>query len=204
MLHYPAGGARLEAGQLCLVDAGCELDGYASDVTRTFPVDGGFGGEQRAVYDLVHAAQQAAFDAARPGANFNAPHEAAVRVLAQGLIDLGLLDGTLDGVVESGAYRQFYMHRTSHWLGLDVHDVGDYRAPGPATEGTERAWRTLVPGMVLTVEPGLYLRAAPNVAQRFAHIGVRIEDDVVITDEGHDVLTQALPRRADDVEALMR
>lgn len=204
VLHYPAGNARLEAGQLCLVDAGCELDGYASDITRTFPVDGRFGGEQRAVYDVVLAAQQAAFAEARPGATFNAPHDAATRVLAQGLIDLGLLEGTLDGVIESGSYRQFYMHRTSHWLGLDVHDVGDYRAPGPAADGSERAWRPLAPGMTLTVEPGLYLRPADNVPERFHHIGVRIEDDVLITDGGHEVLTQALPRRADDIEALMR
>lgn len=204
VLHYPAGDAQLEAGQLCLVDAGCELDGYASDITRTFPVSGRFSGEQRAVYDLVLAAQQAAFSATRPGVTFDAPHDAATRVLAQGLVDLGLLEGSLDGVVESGAYRQFYMHRTSHWLGLDVHDVGDYRAAGNAPEGGERAWRPLAPGMALTIEPGLYLRPAANVPERFQHIGVRIEDDVLVTDAGHEVLTQALPRRAADIEALMR
>jgi len=204
VLHYPAGSARLEAGQLCLVDAGCELDGYASDITRTFPVDGRYGGEQRAVYELVLAAQDAALGQARPGVDFNAPHDAATRVLAQGMIDLGLLEGTLDGVIESGAYRQFFMHRTSHWLGLDVHDVGDYRVPGVASDGSERAWRPLEPGMVLTVEPGLYVRPAAGVPERFHHIGVRIEDDVLITAASHEVLTRALPRRADDIEALMR
>lgn len=204
VLHYPAGDAQLESGQLCLVDAGCEVDGYASDITRTFPVDGRFTGEQRAVYDVVLAAQAAAFAQARPGAAFDAPHDAATRVLVQGLLDLGLLEGTPDGVIESGAYRQFYMHRTSHWLGLDVHDVGDYRVSGAAPEGRERAWRALAPGMTLTVEPGLYLRPAANVPERFHGIGVRIEDDVLITDAGHDVLTQALARRADDIEALMR
>ncbi len=204
VLHYPAGDATLEAGQLCLVDAGCELDGYASDITRTFPVDGRFTGEQRAVYDIVLAAQQAAFAQARPGASFDAPHDAATRVLTQGLLDLGLLEGTLDGAIESGAYRQFYMHRTSHWLGLDVHDVGEYRVAAPAADGAERPWRTLAPGMTLTVEPGLYLRPAANVPGRFQHIGVRIEDDVLINDSGHEVLTQALARRADDIEALMR
>ncbi len=204
VLHYPAGNALLQDGQLCLVDAGCEVDGYASDLTRTFPVGGRFTGEQRAIYDLVLAAQAAALERVQPGRTFNDPHDAATRVLAQGLIDLGLLSGSLDGVLESGSHRQFFMHRTGHWLGLDVHDVGDYRATGPAPASGERAWRQLQPGMALTVEPGLYLRPAPNVPDRFHNIGVRIEDDVVLTDTGHELLTQAAPKRTDDIEALMR
>ena len=204
VLHHQAGSARLEDGQLCLVDAGCEVDGYASDLTRTFPVSGRFGAEQRAVYELVLAAQAAALGEIAPGRPFIAPHDAAVRVLTQGLIDLGLLAGSLDGLLESGAYRQFYMHRTGHWLGLDVHDVGDYREPGAAPDGSERPWRRLQPGMVLTVEPALYLRPAPNVPEAFHHIGVRIEDDVLVTADGRDVLTRGAPKQTDDLEALMR
>ncbi len=204
VLHYPAGDAVLGDGQLCLVDAGCEVDGYASDVTRTFPVNGRYSGEQRAVYDLVLAAQQAALDRIEPGIAFDAAHDAATRVLTQGLIDLGLLSGSLDGAIESGAHRQFFMHRTGHWLGLDVHDVGDYREPGLTSAGTHRPWRRLQPGMTLTVEPGLYLRPAPNVPVRFENIGVRIEDDVLVTASGHEVLTRGAPKRPEDVEALMR
>ncbi len=204
VLHHPAGTARLEDGQLCLVDAGCEVDGYASDLTRTFPVNGRFSAEQRAIYETVLAAQAAAIGEVAPGRPFNAPHDAATRVLTQGLIDLGLLTGSLNDVLESGAYRQFYMHRTGHWLGLDVHDVGDYREPGAAPDGAARPWRRLQPGMVLTVEPGLYLRPAPNVPAAFHHIGVRIEDDVLVTAEGHEVLTQAAPKWPDEIEALMR
>jgi Xaa-Pro aminopeptidase len=205
VLHYRAGDAELRAGELCLIDAGCELDGYAADVTRTFPVDGRFSGPQRDVYDLVLAAQQAAFAQVRPGNGFNAPHDAAVRVLAQGLLDLGVLTGSLDAVLESGSYRQFYMHRTGHWLGLDVHDVGDYRAPADATvAGNERPWRELAEGMVLTVEPGLYLRPAENVAAQFHNIGVRIEDDVLVTADGRAVLSAAAPTAAAEVEAAMR
>jgi Xaa-Pro aminopeptidase len=204
VLHYAAGNAELRAGELCLIDAGCELDGYASDVTRTFPVGGRFSAAQRDVYEIVLAAQHAAFDAVRPGNGFNAPHDAAVRVLAQGLLDLGLLQGSLDGVLESNAYRQFYMHRTGHWLGLDVHDVGDYRAPAPAAAADqERPWRTLAPGMVLTVEPGLYLRPAQNVPAALENIGVRIEDDVLVTAAGHSVLSAAAPTATAEVEALV-
>jgi Xaa-Pro aminopeptidase len=204
VLHYRAGDTELRGGDLCLIDAGCELDGYASDVTRTFPVDRRFSGPQRDIYDLVLAAQHAAFAAVRPGNDFDAPHTAAVRVLAQGLLDLGLLAGSLDAVLESGAYRQFYMHRTGHWLGLDVHDVGDYRAPTDTTSGSDRPWRPLAEGMVLTVEPGLYLRPAENVPAAFHNIGVRIEDDVLVTADGRAVLTAAAPTSAADIEALMR
>jgi Xaa-Pro aminopeptidase len=204
VLHYPAGHARLEDGHLCLVDAGCEVDGYAADVTRTFPVNGRFSGEQRAIYDLVLAAQDAALATIRPGSNFDSPHAAATRVLVQGLIDLGLLSGSIDAVLESGAHRQFYMHRTGHWLGLDVHDAGDYREAHAVPDETERPWRALQPGMTLTVEPGLYLRPAANVPERFWNIGVRIEDDVVVTAAGHDVLTHGAPRVAADIEARMR
>jgi len=201
VLHYPAGDAVLRPGDLCLVDAGCEVAGYASDVTRTFPVNGRFGGEQRAIYELVLASQQAALAALKPGAAFDEPHAAATRVIAQGLIDLGILAGTVDDVIASGAQRQFFMHRTSHWLGLDVHDVGDYRAAGPA-EG-ERPWRRLQPGMTLTIEPGVYLRPAANVPERFHDIGIRIEDDALVTAAGHELLSTAA-RRVDDIEALMR
>ena len=205
VLHYRAGDTELRAGDLCLIDAGCEVDGYAADVTRTFPVGGRFSAAQRDIYELVLAAQHAAFAQVRPGNTFNAPHDAAVRVLAQGLLDLGLVQGSLDAVIEAGAYRQFYMHRTGHWLGLDVHDVGDYRAPngGAATDG-ERAWRPLQAGMVVTVEPGLYVRAAENVPAALHGIGVRIEDDVLVTTTGHAVLSAAAPTRAADVEALVQ
>lgn len=205
VLHYPAGDAPLRDGDLCLIDAGCELDGYAADITRTFPVGGRFTGPQRQIYDIVLAAQHAAFDQIRPGSHFNAPHEAAVRVLARGLLDLGLVRGSLDAVLESGTYRQFYMHRTGHWLGLDVHDVGDYRAPATAAAaGNERPWRLLEEAMVMTVEPGLYLRPAENVPDAFHHIGIRIEDDVLVTPGGHTVLTAAAPTAAEEIEALMR
>ena len=204
VLHYPAGHAEVKDGDLVLIDAACEVDGYAADITRTFPANGRFTAEQRAVYDVVLAAQQAAIGEARPGRDFNAPHEAATRVLTQGLIDLGLLAGSLDGALESKACRQFFMHRTGHWLGLDVHDVGDYREPAAAKEGEERPWRNLVPGMVTTVEPGLYIRPAPNVDERFHHIGIRVEDDVVITADGCDVLSADAPKSPDDIEALMK
>jgi Xaa-Pro aminopeptidase len=204
VLHYRAGDAELRNGELCLIDAGCELDSYASDITRTFPVGGRFSGPQRAIYELVLAAQQAAIDATRPGVTFDAPHDAAVRVLTQGLLDLGLLEGTLDGALESGSYKQFYMHRTGHWLGLDVHDVGDYHDPDAPVVDGRRPSRRLAAGMVVTVEPGLYLRPAPNVPAEFAHIGVRIEDDALLTAEGCEILSADAPKRIDDIEALMR
>ncbi len=196
VLHYVANDAPLRDGELLLIDAGCELDGYASDITRTFPVNGRFSGGQRAVYELVLEAQRAAIAAVRPGAAWNLPHDAAVRVLAQGLLELKLLSGTLDEVLEKETYKRFYMHRTGHWLGLDVHDAGEYRAGG--------AWRALAPGMALTVEPGLYIRAADDVPPGLANIGVRIEDDVLVTAQGCEVITAEAPKAVADIEALMR
>jgi len=196
ILHYRENNRQMQAGDLLLIDAGCELDGYASDITRTFPVSGRFTGEQRAVYDLVLASQAAAIEAVRPGAGWNDPHDAAVRVLAQGFIDLGLCTGSLEGLLESGDYRKFYMHRTGHWLGLDVHDVGDYKHAGE--------WRPLVPGMVLTVEPGAYIRKGDDVPERFWDIGVRIEDDALVTAGGCDIITSAVPKSADEIERIMR
>lgn len=196
VLHYVENNALLQDGDLLLIDAGCELDGYASDITRTFPVNGRFSGPQRAVYELVLAAQSAAIATVKPGARWNEPHDAAVKVLAQGFIDLKLLQGTLDGVLEQEAYKQFYMHRTGHWLGLDVHDAGEYKMNG--------AWRELQPGMVLTVEPGCYIRSAPGVPEDFAGIGVRIEDDALVTAKGPEILSAGAPKSVADIEALMR
>jgi Xaa-Pro aminopeptidase len=203
VLHYAAGHAEAKDGDLVLIDAACEVDGYAADITRTFPASGRFSAEQRAVYEVVLAAQQSAIEAVRPGHDFNAAHEAATRVLTQGLIDLRLLEGSLDGALESKSFLQFYMHKTGHWLGLDVHDVGDYREPTAAAAGGERPWRRLVPGMVTTVEPGLYIRPAPNVDERFHHIGIRIEDDVVVTPQGCEVLSIDAPKSVADIEAVM-
>ncbi len=202
VLHYRAGDAELRDGDLLLIDAGCELDGYASDITRTWPVNGRFSGPQRDLYQLVLDAQKAACAATRPGARWNEPHEAATRVLAQGMIDLKLVQGTLDGVLESGAYTRYYMHRTGHWLGLDVHDVGEYREPG---HGEGRPWRSLQPGMVLTIEPGIYVRAGDDQAPAHFHdIGIRIEDDALVTPEGHELITRGVPVAIDEIEALMR
>jgi Xaa-Pro aminopeptidase len=196
ILHYVANDARLRDGDLLLIDAGCELDGYASDITRTFPVNGRFSGGQREVYELVLAAQRAAMDKVRSGNLWNEPHDAAVRVLAQGMLDLKLLSGSLDEVLEKETYKRFYMHRTGHWLGLDVHDAGEYKRQGD--------WRRLAPGMALTVEPGLYIRAADDVPERLRDIGVRIEDDVVVTTGECEVITAEAPKLVDDIEALMR
>ncbi len=195
VLHYVENSARLNAGELLLIDAGCELDGYASDITRTFPVSGQFSAAQKDVYEMVLASQLAAIASVRPGQHWNAPHEAALRVLAQGMIDLGLCAGSVDGVLESGAYRQFYMHRTGHWLGLDVHDAGEYKRDGD--------WRALVPGNVLTVEPGLYIRPADDVPAAFHNIGIRIEDDVAVTANGCEVMTSP-PKTVAEIEAWMQ
>ena len=196
VLHYVSNDCVMRDGDLLLIDAGCELDGYASDITRSFPVNGRFSGPQRDVYQLVLDAQSAAIAATRPGAAWNAPHDAAVAVLAQGMIDLGLLSGSLDGVLESAAYTRFYMHRTGHWLGLDVHDAGDYKLAG--------AWRPLREGMTLTVEPGCYIRPADDVPEALWNIGVRIEDDALVTAAGCELLSADTPKTIDDIEALMR
>jgi Xaa-Pro aminopeptidase len=196
VLHYVANDQPLRQGDLLLIDAGCELDGYASDITRTFPVAGRFQGAQRAVYELVLAAQTAAIAEVKPGNHWEQPHEAAVRTLVQGFIDLKLCTGTLDAVIESGDYRKFYMHRTGHWLGMDVHDCGDYNRDGN--------WRQLEPGMVLTVEPGCYIRPADDVPESLWNIGVRIEDDVAVTAQGCEILTAEAPKQIADIEALMR
>jgi Xaa-Pro aminopeptidase len=196
VLHYVGNDARMADGDLLLIDAGCELDGYASDITRTFPVNGKFSGPQRDIYELVLAAQDAAMRETRPGKGWNEPHDAAVRTLTQGMLDLGLLSGTLEEALEKETYRRFYMHRTGHWLGLDVHDAGDYKANGD--------WRPLVPGMTLTVEPGLYVRPGEGVPEAYWNIGVRIEDDVLVTESGCEVLTFETPKSIADIEALMR
>ncbi|SFM64308.1 Xaa-Pro aminopeptidase [Marinobacter zhejiangensis] len=196
ILHYIENRDELKDGDLVLIDAGCELECYASDITRTFPVSGKFSEDQKALYEVVLAAQYAAIDAVRPGNHWNHPHEAALEVLCRGLIDLGLLAGSLEEVLEKEAYKPFFMHRTGHWLGLDVHDVGDYKVGD--------AWRELEPGMVLTVEPGLYVAPGnTDVDPRWRGIGIRIEDDVVVTRDGCQVLTDGVPKTVDGIEALM-
>jgi Xaa-Pro aminopeptidase len=220
VLHYRAADTPVRAGELVLIDAGCELDGYASDITRTFPADGKFTGPQRELYELVLASQDAAVAATKAGARFNDPHEATVKVLAQGMLDVGLLDGdkvgTVDDVIEQRAYFQFYMHRTGHWLGMDVHDCGSYVEPSQVGEVSERRdplsgeviknrpSRVLQPGMVLTIEPGLYVRPAEGVPEKFHHIGIRIEDDAIVTGQGCELITRGVPVRPDEIEALMR
>jgi Xaa-Pro aminopeptidase len=200
VLHYVDNNRLMRDGELLLIDAGCELDGYASDITRTFPVNGKFSGPQADVYDLVLDAQTAAIAEIKPGAGFLAPHEAAVRVLAQGMIDMKLLPGSLDGVIESESYKRFYMHRTSHWLGSDVHDAGEYKHGTPPDDH----WRPLAAGMMLTVEPGCYIRPGDDVPEAFWNIGVRIEDDALVTESGCDIITGEAPKTIADIEALMR
>ncbi len=196
VLHYTANSAPLQDGDLLLIDAGAEYDCYASDVTRTFPVNGRFSAAQKALYEVVLAAQTAAIKKVRPGNHWNAPHQAAVRVLTRGLVKLGILKGKPADLIRNEAYRRFYMHRTGHWLGMDVHDVGDYKVGG--------AWRELEPGMVLTVEPGLYIPAGTRgVAKKWWNIGIRIEDDVLVTRDEPDVLSEAVPRTVAAIEALM-
>ena len=220
VLHYRADTAPIRAGELVLIDAGCELDGYASDITRTFPANGQFTGPQRALYDLVLASQEAAIAATRAGARFTDPHEATVAVLAQGLLDLGLLDktkvGTVQDVIANRAYFPFYMHRTGHWLGMDVHDCGSYVEPAEIGQVSQRRdplsgeviqdrpSRILRAGMVLTIEPGLYVRPGADVPAQFHGIGIRIEDDAIVTDTGCELITRGVPVKADDIEALMR
>ena len=217
ILHYRADTAELKNGELCLIDAGCELDGYASDITRTFPANGQFTPAQRTLYDIVLAAQEAAIKVCKPGKRFTDPHDAAIRVLAQGMLDVGLLNpakhGTVDDVLASGAYRQFYMHRTGHWMGMDVHDCGDYTEPGSKPREEKDALGQLVmkkpprilrADMVLTIEPGLYVRPAKGVPKQFWNIGIRIEDDALITAKGCELMTRGVPVKADEIEALMR
>ncbi|MEJ2632118.1 MAG: Xaa-Pro aminopeptidase [Acidihalobacter sp.] len=195
ILHYVDNDELLRDGELLLIDAGAEYDGYASDITRTFPVSGRFSEAQREVYEVVLASQEAAIKKVKPGNSWDDPHAAAVRELTKGLIDLGLLKGKPAKLIREGAYRRFYMHRTGHWLGIDVHDVGEYKVDGE--------WRLLEPGMVMTVEPGLYITAEADVPDRFHNIGVRIEDDVVVTKDGHKVLTEDTPKSVAEIEALV-
>lgn len=195
VLHYVANDKLLPEHGLVLIDAGCEVDGYAADITRSFPVNGRFTPAQRDVYDIVLSAQAAAFDAIRPGRHFMDPHEAALGVLVQGMVDLKLLSGSVEGLIESGDYRRFFMHRTGHWLGLDVHDAGEYK------QG--EAWTPLAQGMTLTVEPGLYIRPAEDIPHALAGIGIRIEDDVLVTADGCEVYTSA-PRSVAEIEEVMR
>jgi Xaa-Pro aminopeptidase len=220
VLHYRADAGLVRDGELVLIDAGCELDSYASDITRTFPANGKFSGPQRALYELVLASQEAAIAATRVGARFTDPHEATVKVLAQGMLDLGLLDaskvGHVQDVIEKRAYFQFYMHRTGHWLGLDVHDCGGYVEPseiGTVSERKDplsgevikdRPSRILQSGMVLTIEPGIYVRAAEGVPEQFHNIGIRIEDDAVVNAEGCELITRGVPVAVQEIEALMR
>ena len=195
-LHYNANNAKLNNGDLLLIDAGCELDGYASDITRTFPVNGKYTAAQKDVYELVLAAQAAAIEKVNTQNHWNAPHEAALDVLVQGFIDMKLCKGSKDAVLENGDYRQFYMHRTGHWLGLDVHDVGEYK-------DKQNNWRLLEQNMVLTVEPGCYIRPAENVPEAFWNIGIRIEDDVLVTQAGSEILTKNAIKSVADIEAFM-
>ena len=220
VLHYRADAGQVRDGELVLIDAACELDGYASDITRTFPANGRFTGPQRALYELVLASQDAAAGATRAGARFTDPHEASVKVLAQGMLDLGLLDpnqvGSLEDVIEKRAYFQFYMHRTGHWIGMDVHDCGAYTEPSEiGTVSTrkdaltgelikDRPARILQAGMVLTLEPGIYVRPAEGVPAQFHNIGIRIEDDAIVTASGCELISRDVPVTVDEIEALMR
>lgn len=195
ILHYVENNAKLKDNDLLLIDAGAEYQCYAADITRTFPVNGKFTPAQRALYQVVLDAQYAAIEAVKPGNHWNQPHEAAVKVLTEGLLRLGLLQGNIDQLIDEQAYREFYMHRTGHWLGMDVHDVGDYKIGD--------AWRLLEPGMVLTVEPGLYIRDPQHIDKKWHFIGIRIEDDVLVTKNGHEILTAGAPKEIAEIEALM-
>lgn len=196
ILHYTENSAKLKNNQLLLIDSGCEVEGYASDITRTFPINGKFTKAQREIYDIVLKAQKAAFAQVKPGNRWNNPHNAAVEEITKGLIELKLLNGKLKTLIESKAYQQFYMHKTGHWLGLDVHDVGDYKVGN--------TWRLLEPGMALTIEPGIYISANNNnIPKKYWNIGIRIEDDVIVTKTGCEIITQDLPTDPDTIEALM-
>ena len=208
VLHYNANNARMKDGDLVLIDAGCEFDSYASDVTRTFPVNGKFSAPQQALYELVLAAQAAALTHATIGARYQDGHNAAIRVLTQGMLDTGLLDknkvGSLEDAITNAAYRQFYMHGTGHWIGMDVHDVGYYRDASAPAGNEEKPYRQLQAGMAITIEPGIYVRPAEGVPEQFWHIGIRIEDDIVITDNGPLNLSRETPKTVAEIEAIMR
>ncbi len=196
VLHYVENNAPLKQGDLVLVDAGGELDYYAADITRTFPVGGKFSEKQAAIYDLVLTAQAEALKVVKPGNLWNAPQEAIIRVSAKGLLELGLLTGTVEQIIKDQTYRRFYMHNSGHWLGLDVHDVGAYKTQGQ--------WRTFAPGMVITVEPGLYIAASDDIDAAWWNIGVRIEDDVLVTESGYDILSKGVPKSIAEIEGLQR
>lgn len=197
ILHYVNNNQKIEDGDLVLIDAGAEYQNYAADVTRTFPANGKFSAEQRAIYEIVLEAQLAGIKAVKPGASWMAAQTAIVKVITQGLVDLGILKGQVDGLIEKNAYFPFYMHRSGHWLGLDVHDVGQYRI--------DNKWRALEPNMLLTVEPGIYISSdIPNVPKRWHNIGVRIEDDVLVTEGGREILTAGAPKTVEDIEAVMK
>jgi len=196
ILHYNSNNAEVKEGDLVLVDAGCEYEYYASDITRTFPANGTFSSEQKAIYELVLKAQDAAIEAVAPGVSWDEPHKASVKVITQGLVKLGLLKGRVSQLIKDDAYRDFYMHRVGHWIGMDVHDVGDYKI--------DDNWRLLEPGMVTTIEPGIYI--APDnkkVEKRWRGIGVRIEDDVLVTKQGNRVLTKGIPKTVEEIESFM-
>jgi Xaa-Pro aminopeptidase len=203
ILHYRKNDRRMEENDLLLIDAGCELEYYASDVTRTFPVSGRFTPPQRRIYDLVLRAQEATIAATQPGTTIEELHKITVRTLTEGLIALGLVEGPLETAIEKELYKPFYMHRTSHWLGMDVHDVGSYFVPTERGEATKTRPRPLSAGHVLTIEPGLYVAVNAKAPDEYRGIGVRIEDDVLVTASGCEVITAAIPKRADELEAIL-
>ena len=196
ILHYNKNDAEVKEGDLILIDAGCEYGHYASDITRTFPATGKFSPEQKAIYEIVLAAQDAAIDAVAPGVSWDEPHNVSVKVITQGLVKLGLLKGKVSQLIKAGSYRDFYMHRVGHWIGMDVHDVGDYKIDGH--------WRLLEPGMVTTIEPGIYISPEnKNVEKRWRGIGVRIEDDVLVTKQGNKILSKGIPKTIEEIESFM-
>lgn len=206
VLHHRAGNTLLKDGELCLIDAGCELHGYASDITRTFPINGKYSSSQKAVYEIVLAAQEAAIAVTKIGFDFQAPHDAALKVITQGLLDLGLLDkkviGSVENAIETKAFQRFYMHRTSHWLGMDVHDVGHYRELN--STATPKPWRALKENMVLTIEPGIYIRKSDDIDPKFWDIGIRIEDDALVTPGECELMSRGVPVKVSEIEYLMK